>query len=135
MGFTAVDLSTEGNEKSKVQNRHFEKKMSTQNFLFEKNERYFIQGHVRMHTAKRINSKVKIACRRADLLKWPYFRMSAILTVTFDLQTFVRDKNSRKVKTEPHIYLLRGFQNAQQRGVNTDPPVFKGSKKARYFKG
>ena len=106
--------------------------MSTKKFLFEKNERYFIQGHVRMHTAKRKNSKVKIACRRADLLKWPYFRTSAILTVTFDLQTFVWDKNSRKVKTEPHIYLLRGFQNAQEienrlngfkntEGVNIDP--------------
>ena len=105
-------MSTEGNEKSKVKNRHFEKKMSTKKILFEKNERYFIQGHVRMYTAKRKNSQVKIACRRADLLKWPYFRTSAILTVTFDLQTF--DKNSRKDKTEPHIYLLRGFQNAQE---------------------
>ena len=71
--------------------------------------------------------------------------MSAILTVTFDLQTFVWDKNSRKVKTEPH-YLLRGFQNAQEienrlngfkntEGVNIDPPVFIVLKKAQCFKG
>ena len=121
------------------------KKKSTKN-LFEKNERYFIQGHVRMHTAKRKNSKVKIACRRADLLKWPYFRTSAILTVTFDLQTFVWDKNSRKVKTEPHIYLLRGFQNAQEIenrskiGKNTEegsfdsPQVVKVLKKPRVLR-
>ena len=47
--------------------------MSTKKKLFEKNERYFIQGHVRMYTAKRKKSKVKIGCRRADFLKWPYF--------------------------------------------------------------
>ena len=75
-----MDLSTESNEKSKVQNSHFEKKMSTKKIVFEKNERYFIQGHVRMYPAKGKNSKVKIGCRRADFLKWPYFRTSAILT-------------------------------------------------------
>ena len=88
--------------------------MSTKKFLFEKNETYFIQGHVRMYTTKGKNSKVKIGCRRADFLKWPYFRTSAILTPTFDLQTFVRDKNLTKLKKEPHIYLLRGFQNARE---------------------
>ena len=88
--------------------------MSTENILFEKNERYFIQGHVRMYPAKGKNSKLKIGCRRADFLKWPYFRMSAFFTLTFGLITFVWDKNSTKVKTEPHIYLSRRFQNAQE---------------------
>ena len=73
--------------------------------------------------------------------------MSAIFTLTFGLITFVWDKNSTKVKTEPHIYLLRGFQNAQEIenrskiGKNTQggsfdpPPEFKVLKKAQSFKG
>ena len=70
--------------------------------------------HYTLYTTKGKKSKVKIGCRRADFLKWPYFRTSAILTMTFDLPTFVGDKNLTKLKTEPHIYLLRGFQNAQE---------------------
>ena len=36
MGVTAVDLPTEGNEKSKVQNRHFEKKCQPKIFCSRK---------------------------------------------------------------------------------------------------
>ena len=34
--------------------------------------------------------------------------------MTFDLLNFVGDENLRKVKTEPHIYLLRRFRNAKE---------------------
>ena len=71
------------------------KKMSTNNFLFD-------------------SLTVKIGCRRADFLKWPYFQTSAILSDNFDLQTYIWNKNVRKVKEESHIYLLRGFQNDQE---------------------
>ena len=62
--------------------------------------------------------------------------------------TFVWDKNLTKLKKEPHIYLLRGFQNAQEienrsNGLKnteggslvTPTPVFIVLKKARSFKG
>ena len=89
MGVTAVDLSSEGNEKSKVQNQHFEKKCQPKKIVREKRKIFHSGPCQDAYCQKKKKSKVKIACRRADLLKWPYFRTSAILTVTFDLQTFV----------------------------------------------
>ena len=136
-----MDLSTEGNKKSKVQNSHFEKNVDQNSFVWEKRNIFRSGPCQDVYYQRKKNSKVNIGCRRVDFLKWPYFRTSAILTQTFDLQNFVWEKKLTKLKKEPHIYLLRGFQNAQENrsngwknteggwGVTGDPPGIHSAKK------
>ena len=55
------------NRKLKI---HILKKMSTKKILFEKNEIYFIQGHVRMHTAKRKKSITKFCLKKTKYISF-----------------------------------------------------------------
>ena len=90
-------MSTEGKEKLNVQNYHFETKIL-------KKYIYFIQGHVMMYTAKGKNW-----LQKRDFLKLPYFRMIAILTLPFDLPTFVTSRP--KINTKMNILALRIITN------------------------